>query len=166
MAPLPTLSGDQGLGIAVISLAVNYRRPAHAHDLLEFRCWVTRLGGRSAVCRQEAVRKATGEQKPRAFVQRKMPRRLKHFSTATNVSFREDPDGGGTVLHLTCRDRPALLSRIAAAIVRQDLQVHSARIATFGEKVEDTFLVSDQERRPLSPEAMDALEKRIRKHLE
>jgi thioesterase-3 len=59
----PEVAGwrEQGLGIAVISLAVNYRRPAHAHDLVEFRCWITRLGGRSAVCRQEAWRKGTGE---------------------------------------------------------------------------------------------------------
>ena len=63
---------------------------------------------------------------------------------------------GGTVLHLTCHDQPGLLSRVAAAITHQGLQVHSARIATFGEKVEDTFLVSDQDRQPLSPEAMAA----------
>jgi thioesterase-3 len=52
---------EQGLGLAVIKLAVSYRQPARAHDLVEFRCWITRLGGRSAVCRQQAVRKATGE---------------------------------------------------------------------------------------------------------
>jgi thioesterase-3 len=51
----------QRQGIAVISIKIQYRRPAHAHDLVEFRCWISKLGGRSAVCRQEAVRKATGE---------------------------------------------------------------------------------------------------------
>ncbi|MDY0110633.1 MAG: thioesterase family protein [Candidatus Krumholzibacteria bacterium] len=48
-------------GIAVVSLSVNYRKPAHMHDRLEFRCWTGKLGGRSAVCRQEAYRVATGE---------------------------------------------------------------------------------------------------------
>ena len=52
---------ELGRGIAVIKLAVNYRRPAHAHDIVEFRCWITKLGGRSGVCHQEAVRKSTGE---------------------------------------------------------------------------------------------------------
>ena len=112
------------------------------------------------------LRKATGEQKPPAFVKRKTPRRLKHFSTDTNVSFREDPDGGGTVVHLTCHDRPGLLSRVAAAFTRQGLQVPSARIATFGEKVEDTFLLSDRAHRPLSEEAMEALRENICKFLE
>jgi thioesterase-3 len=51
----------EGQGIAVIHLDVTYRQPARAHDLLEFRCWITKLGGRMAVCHQEAVRKQTGE---------------------------------------------------------------------------------------------------------
>lgn len=50
-----------GQGIAVVSLEVNYRRPAHAHDRLQFRCWCDRLGGRSAVCCQEVYRVQTGE---------------------------------------------------------------------------------------------------------
>ncbi len=48
-------------GIAVASLEVNYRRPARLHDRLEFRCVVERCGGRAAVCRQEVVRRETGE---------------------------------------------------------------------------------------------------------
>jgi thioesterase III len=50
-----------GQGIAVVSLEVNYRRPAHMHDRLEFRCWIEKLGGRSALCRQEVHRAQTGE---------------------------------------------------------------------------------------------------------
>lgn len=52
---------SRGQGIAVVSLTVNYRRPARAHDELEFRCWIAKLGGRSAVCRQEVVRRSDGE---------------------------------------------------------------------------------------------------------
>ena len=52
---------DVGQGIAVIHLNVTYRRPAHMHDLLEFQCWITRLGGRNAVCHQEVWRKGTDE---------------------------------------------------------------------------------------------------------
>ena len=59
-----------------------------------------------------------------------------------------------------------LLSRVAAAIFRQDVQVHNARIATFGERVEDTFLVSDARHRPLTTQAMDALAGAIRTHLD
>ena len=70
------------------------------------------------------------------------------------------------MLHLACHDQPGLLSRISAAMFKQRVQVHSARIATFGEKVEDTFLVSDQDHQPLTDEAQEALARRIRKYLE
>lgn len=52
---------EQRQGIAVAKLAVAYRRAAHPLDELEFRCWITRLGGRSACCRQEVFRAGTQE---------------------------------------------------------------------------------------------------------
>ena len=114
----------------------------------------------------ERLEKATSEEWPRAPVQRKMPRRLRHFTAAPQISFSADPDEAGTVLQLRCNDQPGLLSRVAAAIYKQNVQVHNARIATFGERVEDTFLVSDSEHRPLTDEAMVALADSIRTHLE
>ena len=112
------------------------------------------------------LRTATDEEWPRAPVKRKMPRRLRHFTAKPEVRFSEDPDEAGTVLQLRCNDQPGLLSRVAAAIYEQNVQVHNARIATFGERVEDTFLVSDPEHQPLSPEAMESLATSIRTHLE
>ena len=109
---------------------------------------------------------ATSEEMPRTPVRRKLPRRLRHFKTPPEVRFADDPDEAGTVLHLRCTDQPGLLSRVAAAIYSQGVQVHNARIATFGEKVEDTFLLSDADHQPLTQEAMDALAASIREHLE
>jgi [protein-PII] uridylyltransferase len=112
------------------------------------------------------LEQATSEEQPRAPVKRKLPRRLRHFTTPPEIRFSDDPDQAGTVLHLRCTDQPGLLSRVAAAIFRQDVQVHNARIATFGERVEDTFLVSDARHRPLTTQAMDALAGAIRTHLD
>jgi [protein-PII] uridylyltransferase len=109
---------------------------------------------------------ATSEERPRAPVSRKLPRRLRHFTSPPNVRFADDPDGAGTVLRLECNDQPGLLSRVAAAIYSQNVQVHNARIATFGERVEDTFLVSDADHRPLTPAAMEGLAEAVREHLE
>jgi len=114
----------------------------------------------------ERLQKATSEEWPRAPVRRKMPRRLRHFTAAPKIHFSADPDEAGMVLQLRCNDQPGLLSRVAAAIYKQNVQVHNARIATFGERVEDTFLVSDSEHRPLTDEAMEALADTIRTHLE
>jgi thioesterase-3 len=59
---------EVGQGIAVVNLDVTYRRPARMHDELTFHCWITRLGGRSAVCRQEVFRKGTDEKLVEAAV--------------------------------------------------------------------------------------------------
>ena len=48
----------------------------------------------------------------------------------------------------------------------QDIQVHNARIATFGERVEDTFLVSDADHQPLTGDKKEALAKSLREHIE
>jgi [protein-PII] uridylyltransferase len=109
---------------------------------------------------------ATGDCAPRDPVKRTIPRRLRHFDSNPEIRFTRDPDKSGTVLHIHCNDRPGLLSRIAAAIFLQGVQVHNARIATFGERVEDTFLISDSAHQPLSMEARDTLAEKLLEHLE
>jgi [protein-PII] uridylyltransferase len=112
------------------------------------------------------LEKATAESGLRAPVKRKLSRQLRHFTLAPTIRFSPDPDAAGTVLRIECNDQPGLLSRLAAAIYKQGVQVHNARIATFGEKVEDTFLVSDAQHQPLTEEAQQALAESIKEHLE
>ena len=102
----------------------------------------------------------------RSPVRRTMPRRLRHFTFRPEVRFTEDPDRGGTVMQLDCSDQPGLLSRVAAAIFKAGVQVHNARIATFGERVEDTFLISDSNHQPLTDSAREKLVESIKEHLE
>jgi [protein-PII] uridylyltransferase len=109
---------------------------------------------------------ATADGAPPEPVQRTIPRKLRHFKSVSEIHFTLDPDGEGSVLHLRCNDRPGLLSRVAAAIHEQDIQVHNARIATFGERVEDTFLISDINHRPLTRESRDALAHSIQQQLD
>jgi len=109
---------------------------------------------------------STSGLKPRSPARRTIPRRLRHFTANTKIRFAKDPDDGGTVLHILCTDRPGLLSRIAVAIFKMGVQVHNARIATFGERVEDTFLISDENRQPLTTEARDSLAEAITKSIE
>jgi [protein-PII] uridylyltransferase len=51
-------------------------------------------------------------------------------------------------------------------MVEQGIQVHDARIATFGERVEDTFLISDAAHKALSETAQTALAAAVKSHLE
>ena len=55
---------------------------------------------------------------------------------------------------------------MAAASHEHGVKVHNARIATFAEKVEATFLVSNADHQPLDDEAMAALEENIENYLE
>ena len=48
-----------------------------------------------------------------------------------------------TVLEVACRDRPGLLYDLTRAISQLNLNIQSAYIATFGEKVSDAFYVTD-----------------------
>jgi [protein-PII] uridylyltransferase len=107
---------------------------------------------------------ASGKIRPPVF--RPLPRRLRHFITDPRVVFVQPADGPGTVMELQCHDRPGLLSRLAAAMVEQKVQVHDARIATFGERVEDTFLLSNAGHEALSAEAQTALAAAVKRHLE
>jgi hypothetical protein len=48
-----------------------------------------------------------------------------------------------TVVEVGARDRPALLARLAHILFDSRLVIHSAHIATFGERAVDTFYVTD-----------------------
>ncbi|HTM28754.1 MAG TPA: hypothetical protein VL097_05295, partial [Rhodanobacter sp.] len=54
-------------------------------------------------------------------------------------------------------DRPGLLAAVAQVILDAGARVHDARIATFGERVEDFFLLSDRHNAPLGPALRDRL---------
>jgi [protein-PII] uridylyltransferase len=86
------------------------------------------------------------------------PRQLRHFPVPTRVEFDSDPAAGRTRLSLVCSDRPGLLARLAQVLRAHRLRVHDARIATFGERVEDFFLLADEQDRAVTdPAELDRL---------
>ena len=67
------------------------------------------------------------------------------------------PADDRTQMTLVCSDRPGLLAQVAAVLREHRLRVHDARIATFGERVEDFFLLSDEQDAPLGGAQCDTL---------
>lgn len=98
--------------------------------------------------------------------QRTVPRQLRHFRFPPRFEFGTTGDGRHTVLELVAADRPGLLAQVAQVLRGQRLRVHEARIATFGERAEDVFHLSDEADRPLSGQACDALRDALRAQLE
>ncbi|UXA52638.1 [protein-PII] uridylyltransferase [Xanthomonas prunicola] len=88
---------------------------------------------------------------------RAVPRQLRHFRFAPRVEFSESAGGRRTRISLVAPDRPGLLADVAHVLRMQNLRVHDARIATFGERAEDQFQITDEHDRPLSESARQAL---------
>ncbi|WP_308366844.1 MULTISPECIES: [protein-PII] uridylyltransferase [unclassified Microbulbifer] len=86
-------------------------------------------------------------------IQRRTPRRLKMFELATRASITTEPGDQYSTLEITSADRPGLLARIARIFITHDLRLHNARISTLGERVEDTFHITDAAGEPLLDEA-------------
>ena len=70
-----------------------------------------------------------------------LPRALKHFPIETAVSFGASSNGNTTVMEVTAQDRPGLLYQVALALVACKVRLITAKVATFGERVEDIFFV-------------------------
>ncbi|MCW8853950.1 MAG: [protein-PII] uridylyltransferase [Gammaproteobacteria bacterium] len=78
------------------------------------------------------------------------PSRLqKHFTVSTEVNFEQLPGKDITVLNIITNDRPGLLARIAHAFLDCDIRIHNAKIATAGEKANDTFYITNRNDPPL-----------------
>ena len=94
---------------------------------------------------------------------RSLPRRLRHFQRPPQIEF-VDVDGV-TQLALVCSDRPGLLAEVAQALREARVRVHDARIATFGERVEDFFLLTDEADAVLCERIRGALRTRLLERL-
>ncbi|HAU77332.1 MAG TPA: [protein-PII] uridylyltransferase [Agrobacterium sp.] len=65
------------------------------------------------------------------------------FTIPPSVTISNGLSNKFTVIEVECLDRPGLLADMTAVIADLSLDIHSARITTFGEKVIDTFYVTD-----------------------
>ncbi|MBD8575944.1 [protein-PII] uridylyltransferase [Pseudomonas syringae] len=84
------------------------------------------------------------------IIKRRVPRQLKHFAFAPQVTIHNDAQRPVTVLELLAPDRPGLLARIGKIFLEFDLSLQNAKIATLGERVEDVFFITDANNQPLS----------------
>ena len=83
------------------------------------------------------------------LVRRRTPRKLKHFYREPDILLSNQISPRQTILQIHAIDRPGLLALIGKTFVSLKLQVFSAKIATFGEKVEDSFVIADAAGNPL-----------------
>ena len=91
-----------------------------------------------------------------------IPRAAKHFKFPTEVTFEESTIQNQTVMKVTAYDRAGLLSQIGTAMYRCGVTLHKAKIATYGEKAEDIFFITDKNDEPINnKEELKQLKKNI-----
>jgi [protein-PII] uridylyltransferase len=82
-------------------------------------------------------------------VNRRQPRQLKHFHIPTEVSFSDDVANARTIMEVVGTDRPGFLAHVAVAMQLCGVRLQNAKIATFGERVEDIFYITGMDSRHL-----------------
>ncbi|MDA8903855.1 HD domain-containing protein, partial [Porticoccaceae bacterium] len=86
-------------------------------------------------------------------ISRRTSRQLKNFTLKTQTSLSNDTETNTTVLEVITPDRPGLLAHLASIFLRFGLNLYNAKISTLGERVEDTFYLTDFSHKPLTDEA-------------
>ena len=92
-----------------------------------------------------------------------LPRtRAEAFAIQPNVLIDNAASNRFTVIEVNARDAPALLHRLARALFDSRATIHSAHVATYGERAVDTFYVTDLTGEKITnAQRMKALEKRL-----
>jgi [protein-PII] uridylyltransferase len=96
----------------------------------------------------QRLHRALAQSGPVMPPRRSMSRHLKHFQMTPRIDFKQSD--GRTQMALVCSDRPGLLAAVTQVMMACEVRVHDARIATFGERVEDFFQLTDRKNAPLS----------------
>jgi len=88
--------------------------------------------------------------------------RAEAFTVRPRADFDNTASNRFTVIEVNARDRPALLNRLARALFESRLIVHSAHIATYGERAADTFYVTELRGEKIDePMRIRAIEERL-----
>ncbi len=81
-------------------------------------------------------------------IKRRTPRQLKQLTIGTSAHI-DHSHNGRTYLEVITPDRPGLLAQLGQIFMRFHLHLHSAKIATLGERVEDVFYLTDDNDQPI-----------------
>ena len=104
-----------------------------------------------------AVDAALTSEDPPPLPSTQAPRKTTAFAVAPSVAIAERASTRTTVVEINARDRPALLAALAAAIHRCGHTIHSAHIATYGERAVDVFYLTAPGGTKLTSEQIDEL---------
>ena len=96
----------------------------------------------STIIEHDLMEVLLGNTRPSQPPMGRLSRQVKSFPITPLVLLEPDESGEQYVLSIRAADRTGLLYAIAETLTRHGSSLHTARISTLGERVEDTFLIS------------------------
>lgn len=95
-----------------------------------------------------------------------LTRQEKHFQFSSKVIFNNNLNEDVTIMTVVSSDQTGILSQIAKVIEQQKVQIISAKIATYGERIEDIFYISNEKGLKLSEQQQQLLQESIIQQLD
>jgi [protein-PII] uridylyltransferase len=96
----------------------------------------------------------------------RLPNRAAVFKVLPRVIGDDSASRTHTVIEINGRDRPGLLYDLTSAMTSQGLQISSAHISTYGERVVDVFYVKDVFGHKVRGEKLESVRKSLLKALD
>lgn len=90
-----------------------------------------------------------------------LSRKLNQFNVKTKVSFIKASSENRVLMEIVALDEPGLLAKFAQVFQECQINIHSAKITTFGEKAEDVFTISNAENKALTDAEQQELRVRL-----
>ncbi len=91
----------------------------------------------------------------------KLAKHIKQFKVPVKVNFIKIHAKNRTMIEIIALDRPGLLSNIGQVFQQEKINIHSAKITTFGEKADDVFTISTINNAALTTKEQEALALRL-----
>ncbi|GAB4172622.1 MAG: [protein-PII] uridylyltransferase [Rhodocyclaceae bacterium] len=135
------------LGYSIVDARIHTTRKGYALDSFILLDPSERLGYRDTISLIEhdltqRIASHAPADRPAAV---RPSRQVRHFPISPEVAIRPDEKGACYLMSVSAMDRPGLLASIAQVLAGHRIDVHTAKIATLGERVEDVFLISGAE---------------------
>lgn len=131
-------------GYTILDAKIHTTRHGYALDSFIMQDISGRGGDREMISyiEHELMTRLIEQTPPEAPAGGRVSRQVKHFPIEPTVTIRPDENGARYILSIGAADRPGLLYQVATALAAHGAQLHTAKISTLGERIEDTFLIS------------------------
>jgi [protein-PII] uridylyltransferase len=132
------------LGYSIVDAKIHTTRHGYALDSFVVFAFDATQAYRDMIALIEhgIVEQLTQQPPLPASVSGRLSRQVRHFPVTPEVDIRADERGSQYLMSINAADRPGLLYAIARVLGHHEITLHTAKIATLGERVEDVFLIS------------------------